>query len=91
MADELGNRTLSESEIRYRQLRDCVADYHYHVLVENGRVVEKIHGPHSEDFTGYSSDEHAANPRLWLEAVVEEDRAMVERQSKFGMLGRHTP
>ena len=81
MADELGNRTLSESEIRYRQLRGCVADYHYHVRVENGRVVEKVHGPYSEDFTGYSLDEHAANPRLRLEAVVEEDRTAVERQT----------
>ena len=85
MADDIGNRTLSESEIRYRQLRGCVADYHYHVLVENGRVVKKVHGLHSEDFTGYSPEEHAANPRLWLEAVVEEDRATVERQSTLAL------
>ena len=81
MADELQSKTLSESEIRYRKLCVAVADYHYHVRVENGRVVEKLHGPHSEDFTGYYPAEHAANPRLWLEAVVEEDRATIERQS----------
>jgi len=85
MADDIGNRTLSESEIRYRQLRDCVADYHYHVLVESGRVVKKVHGLRAEDFTGYSPEEHAANPRLWLEAIVEEDRATVERQSTLAL------
>ncbi|MDZ4851284.1 MAG: PAS domain S-box protein [Pirellulaceae bacterium] len=85
MADDIGNRTVSESEIRYRQLRGCVADYHYHVLVENGRAVKKVHGLHSEDFTGYSAGEHVAHPRLWLEAVVEEDRATVERQSTLAL------
>jgi len=81
MADEIQNKTLLETEVRYRQLCDAVADYVYHVRVENGRVVEKIHGPRAEAFTGYVPEEHAANPRLWLEAVVEEDRATVERQS----------
>ncbi len=82
MTNTLHSETPTESEVRYRQLRNIVADYHYFVRIENGQVVEKVHGPRSEEFTGYFPEQHAANPRLWLEAVVEEDRALVERQSR---------
>jgi len=90
MADEMRNETPSEGEVRYRQLCKAVADYLYHVRVENGRVVEKIHGSRSEDFTGYCPDEHAANPRVWLEAVVAEDREAAERQSTLALARSET-
>jgi len=34
---------LADEERRYRVLRATVADYHYHVRVEGGRVVEESH------------------------------------------------
>jgi len=42
----------AESESRYRFLRAAVADYHYHVQVEGGRVLKKIHGANCEVVTG---------------------------------------
>ena len=70
----------AESESRYRFLRAAVADYHYHVQVEGGRVLKKIHGANCEVVTGYTSEEYAANPLLWMAIVLEDDRAVIEQQ-----------
>jgi len=48
--------TLSESESRYRSLRAAVADYHYHVEVEDGRIRRKIHGARCAAVTGYTAE-----------------------------------
>ncbi|KAA0131539.1 hypothetical protein FYZ48_25695 [Gimesia chilikensis] len=48
-----------EYESRYHQLRDAVADYHYHVLLDEGQVVEKQHGPKCAAITGYRPEEYA--------------------------------
>lgn len=78
----------SENESRYHQLRDAVADYHYHVRLANGRVVEKQHGPTCATITGYRPEEYAANPDLWFDIVHEEDRSVVERQIGQVVTGR---
>lgn len=80
-----------EAERRYRGLRAAVADYHYHVRVEGGRVVEKIHGANCELITGYKPDEHAADPGLWVSIVREEDRPVIERQTAEVLADRLTP
>jgi PAS domain S-box-containing protein len=72
---------LAEAEHRYRCLRAAVADYHYHVRVEGGRVVEKFHGANCELITGYKPEEYAADPGLWIAIVWEEDRPVIERQT----------
>jgi PAS domain S-box-containing protein len=72
--------TLSESESRYRSLRAAVADYYYHVEVEDGRIRRKIHGARCAAVTGYTAEEYAADPLLWMAIVLEEDRAIIERQ-----------
>jgi len=68
-----------------------VADYHYHVRVEGGRVVQKIHGANCEVVTGYTPDEFAANPLLWIETVSGDDRSVIERQSAAVLLGQQAP
>ncbi len=80
MADIQLTATLTESEYRYRSLRSAVADYHYHVEVEGGRILRKLHGASCEAITGYTSEEYAADPLLWMAMVLEEDRALVEQQ-----------
>lgn len=80
MVEQQSPQMPPEGESRYHQLRDAVADYHYHVLLENGRVVEKQHGPKCAAITGYRPEEYAANPRLWMEIVHENDRPIIERQ-----------
>ena len=72
---------LAEAQRRYRLLRAAVSDYHYHVRVEGGRIVEKFHEANCELITGYKSEEYAADPSLWIAIVWEEDRPVIERQT----------
>lgn len=87
MAELQPKHELAEAERRYRVLRAAVADYHYHVRVEGGRVVEKIHGPSCESITGFKPEEYSANPLLWFDIVVEDDRSVVGRQTDEVLLG----
>jgi len=89
MTEKQPEQTNSESESRYHFLRDAVADYHYHVCVEKGRIVEKLHGLRCESITGYRPEEYAAKPQLWVEIVAEEDRATVEQQVGQVLSGQH--
>lgn len=81
MTEHQPNPELAEARHRYHILRAAVADYHYHVRVKGGRVVEKIHGTNCELITGYKPEEYAADPRLWVDIVWEEDRPVIERQT----------
>ncbi len=78
-----------DDESRYHQLRDAVADYHYHVLLEHGRIVEKQHGPKCAAITGYRPEEYAANPALWIDLVHEEDRSSSSDKSTQVLSGHH--
>jgi PAS domain S-box-containing protein len=80
MDDPYFSQQVNESEGRYRWLREAVADYHYHVQVEQGRILRKLHGATCEKVTGYGSEAYAADPTLWSEIVVEQDRALVHQQ-----------
>jgi len=82
---------LVEAEHRYRWLLAAVADYHYHVRIESGRVAHKIHGPNCELVTGYKPEEYAANPALWIEIATEEGRSAIERQTAHVLAGRESP
>jgi PAS domain S-box-containing protein len=81
MAEVQADRELAEAESRYRCLRASVADYHYHVRVQSGRVAEKIHGANCEVITGYLPEEYAATPSLWFDIVINDDRHLVEQQT----------
>ncbi|MBL8817309.1 MAG: PAS domain S-box protein [Planctomyces sp.] len=80
MSDNLQFDTTSESEYRYQSLRSAVADYHYHVEVEGGRIRRKSHGANCVSVTGYTAEEYSADPLLWMAIVVEEDRHAIEQQ-----------
>ena len=56
-------------------------DYVYTVHIRDGRVVETIHGPGCVDVTGYTAQEYAADPYLWLRMVHPEDRQKVLQQA----------
>lgn len=88
MVEQPPKQELIEAECRYRCLREAVADYHYHVRVEGGRVVEKIHEANCEVITGYKPEEYAANPLLWIEIVAEDDRPVVGRQTAEVLSGQ---
>jgi PAS domain S-box-containing protein len=80
-----------ESERRYRDLRDAVADYHYHVQVEDGGVLCKLHGTACETITGFKPEEYAADPKLWIAIVLEQDRPLIERQVERVLSGEQPP
>jgi two-component system cell cycle sensor histidine kinase/response regulator CckA len=62
-------------------------DYIYSVLVDSGRPVETRHGPGCVDVTGYSSEEFAADPHLWIRMVCQEDRAKILEQVRQILAG----
>ncbi len=70
----------NESENRFRWLREAVADYYYHVQVEDGNVLRKTHGDACEIVTGFTPEEYVANPSLWIDIVEEQDRAIIAQQ-----------
>jgi two-component system sensor kinase FixL len=91
MALRQSKRELAEADCRYRILRAAVSDYHYHVRVEGGQVVEKIHEANCEIITGYTPEEYAANPLLWSEIVLDDDRCSIERQTAAVLSGQPAP
>ncbi len=76
LEDRVVQRTaeLRESEERYRRITETITDYMFTVRVTPGGGLETHHGPGSVAVTGYSAAEFAANPDLWIEMVVPEDR-----------------
>ncbi|GAB6058250.1 PocR ligand-binding domain-containing protein [Desulfonatronum parangueonense] len=74
--------TLSESEERYRRITECLTDYLYSVRVEDGRIAQTVHSPACEAVTGYTAEEFAADPYLWINMVLPEDRDMVREQAR---------
>jgi sigma-B regulation protein RsbU (phosphoserine phosphatase) len=79
---KLAEAELIKSEQRYKRLVNAVTDYIYHVKVENGAVVSTSHGPGCFAVTGYTSEEYAANPTLWYEMIIDEDRKQVQELSR---------
>jgi PAS domain S-box-containing protein len=68
---------LRESEAHYKRITDGLTDYQYTVRIENGRAVETTQSTACAKVTGYTAEEFAANPYLWIQMVVPEDRDLV--------------
>jgi two-component system, LuxR family, sensor kinase FixL len=77
----------TEGESRYRWLRDAVADYHYHVQVDDGQSLRKNHSAACEKVTGFKPEDYVADSTLWLTIVVEQDRPIIERQLQKVLAG----
>ncbi len=80
-----------ESEERYRRLTDALTDHIYRVRLSEGRTVETTHSGNCEAITGYTAEELAADPGLWIAMVPPEDRSAVERQTAGIPSGRDAP
>lgn len=79
---------LRNCERRYAELLQAVTDYTYTVTLENGRAVHTVHSRACLGVTGFSSEEYAANPYLWLNMIHEEDRDSVLRQTYAILAGQ---
>ena len=71
---------LKQSKARYWCILNAITSYLYSVRVENGQAVQTSHSAACEAVTGYSSEEFASSPTLWIDIVPEDDRPMVREQ-----------
>ena len=78
---------LRESQDRYRRITDAVTDYTFTVYIDNGRVVKTIHGPACIAVTGYSEEDFAADPYLWFNMILSEDRDRVKSHASLVLSG----
>jgi len=78
---------LRESEQRYRRLVASVTGYVYSIRIEGGRAVSTSYGPGCAVVTGYTPEDYAAKPFLWLEMVHPDDRAAVQEYAQASNKG----
>jgi PAS domain S-box-containing protein len=76
----LSEKSLQESENRYRRITEAVTDYIFTVQVKDGQPHDTVHGSACEAVTGYTADEFHTDPYLWIHMVPEEDRNIIREQ-----------
>jgi PAS domain S-box-containing protein len=76
-----------EMERRYEKLINYLTDYIYTVSIQNGVVIDTIHGPGCISVTGYTSDDYKKNPDLWYRMVHHKDRTKVLSQARLALAG----
>ena len=84
-------KALRENEARYKRITEGLTDYQYTVRIENGRSVETTQSPACVTVTGYTPEELAANPHLWIQMVVPEDRDLVMKHVRQILAGKDAP
>ena len=76
---------------RLRRIVAAATDYIYSVRLEAGQAVESRHGQGCLALTGYSCAELEADPGLWLQMVLPEDRPLVEARARRLNAGEDCP
>ncbi|MDO9424032.1 MAG: PAS domain S-box protein [Methylobacter sp.] len=84
-------KALRENEARYRRITEGLTDYQYTVRIENGCSVETAQSLACVMVTGYTAEEFAANPHLWIQMVVPEDRERVIKHVQQILAGQDVP
>jgi diguanylate cyclase (GGDEF)-like protein/PAS domain S-box-containing protein len=84
-------KELRLSEARYKRITEELTDYQYTVRVENGRAVETTQSSDCVTVTGYTAGEFAADPYLWIQMVVPEDRERVREHVRQVLMGKDVP
>jgi two-component system cell cycle sensor histidine kinase/response regulator CckA len=81
------NSRLRASEERYRRITESVTDYVYTVRLDDDGHATTIHGPGSVAVTGYTSEEFAADPDLWIRMIVPADQSIVTENTRRLLAG----
>ncbi len=68
---------LRENAAHYKHITETLTDCQYTVRIENDRAMERVESPFCVAVTGYTAEEFAANPHLWMQMVVPEDCELV--------------
>ena len=84
---KLAEEALRQSEERYRHITETITDYVFSVTVSEGRAASTTHGPGCEAVTGFTPEEFASDPSLWLAMVAPEERALVLDQGRRVLAG----
>ena len=82
---------LGKSEERYRRICEGLTDYLYTVRVEDGRATATTHGAACLVVTGYTAEEFASDPYLWIRMVHDDDRDRVIRHFGGVLSGKQVP
>jgi PAS domain S-box-containing protein/putative nucleotidyltransferase with HDIG domain len=82
---------LRDSEARYKRITEGLTDYQYTVRIESGQAVETTQSQACVTVTGYTAEEFAANPYLWIQMVVPEDRERVLARVRKVLAGEDVP
>lgn len=83
-------RTLRESEQRYRDLLAAVTTYTYTVTFANGVPATTRHTAGCARATGYAPEEYAADPYLWFRMIHPDDRERVQQYVARLLAGERT-
>ena len=81
---------LSASEQRYKQLLASITNYIFTIEIVDGHPVSTSHGDRCIEVTGYTAEEYAQTPFLWLDMIHLEDRELVVRHTQ-AVMGGETP
>ncbi|MGE5350715.1 MAG: PAS domain S-box protein [Acidobacteriota bacterium] len=71
-------QALRESEERFKTMVQNISGYIYSVTYKGKKAVSSYHSPKCLVITGYSPEEYAADPDLWIKMVYKDDRDHVE-------------
>ena len=87
---DCAEKTLRESEQRYRRLLEAITSYTYSVTFADGALFTH-HGLGCLATTGYSPDEYAADFYLWIRIVHPDDRERVMQYVAGILAGEKLP
>ncbi|HPS86335.1 MAG TPA: PAS domain S-box protein, partial [Spirochaetota bacterium] len=84
------NRTIElfESEKRYREILNSIADYIYMIKIDKDKIISAVYTDRCYAVTGYQPYEFYENHSLWLNIVFEEDRRMFKHFIKNILTGQ---
>lgn len=68
---------LKESEERFRSVIQNLNGYIYSVFYEDNMAISSFHSPRCISITGYTPEEYANDPDLWIKMVHRDDRTHI--------------
>ena len=80
--------TVRGEAARYRQLLGSVTSYTYSVALHDGVPASTQHNLGCLSATGYSPQDYATDPYLWIEMLHPDDREMVEQFAVWAQAGK---
>jgi PAS domain S-box-containing protein len=86
---KLAEEALRGSEDRYRRITEGLSDYLYTVLIQDRHVVQTTHNHACEVVTGYTAEEFASNPHLWIDMVPEQEHNIINEHVKGILSGKN--